>query len=265
MCSYAQIAMKGLVLIMKIAVVGASGQTGRHVLDFLRAQGVEIVPLSRKMGVDVTTGVGLDDALVGVNRIIDVSNIDTTEEEAATAFFTSEAEHVQRAGAKAGADRLIVLSIVGIDRLSSGYYVAKRRQEETARAGSIPTTILRATQFHEFAEQVIDWGRQGNTSNVQPMRVQPIAVREVARLLTELVLTKYQPIPLAEVGGPQVERLEDMADRLVKHRHDPVHVEPNHDESPEGRLLEEGALLPGPAALLMGPTFQQWLDAQPSK
>ncbi len=250
---------------MKIAVVGASGQTGRYVVDILQAQGIETIPISRRSGIDVTTGANLDDALVNVNRIIDVSDPGTTDEAAATTFFTTAAEHIQRAGANVGADRLIVLSIVGVDRWSSGYYTAKLRQEETAQAGKIPTIILRSTQFHEFARQVLQWGRQGNTSNVQEMLVQPIAVREVARLLTELALAAYQPIPLSEVGGPQVEHLVDMATRLATQRNDPAHVEEVRDQPIEAQALREGALLPGPGALLLGPTFQQWLDSQPSE
>jgi len=39
------------------------------------------------------------------------------------------------------------LSIVGIDRVDYGYYEGKRRQEELVLASSLPTSVLRATQF----------------------------------------------------------------------------------------------------------------------
>jgi nucleoside-diphosphate-sugar epimerase len=43
----------------KIAVAGATGRLGRHVVDVLSAAGHEAVPVSRSAGVDVITGDGL--------------------------------------------------------------------------------------------------------------------------------------------------------------------------------------------------------------
>ena len=41
----------------KIAVAGATGRVGRHVVDVLKAQGHDVVAMSRSGGVDVVTGV----------------------------------------------------------------------------------------------------------------------------------------------------------------------------------------------------------------
>ena len=49
----------------KIAVTGATGRVGRHVVDVLEAQGHEVVPISRSSGVDLITGEGLAAALAG--------------------------------------------------------------------------------------------------------------------------------------------------------------------------------------------------------
>ncbi|MGH3929251.1 MAG: hypothetical protein ACRDTF_04665, partial [Pseudonocardiaceae bacterium] len=83
---------------MKIAIVGGTGLVGRHLVGVLHAAGAEAVSLSRSSGVDVTTGVGLDEALSGVHRVIDVTNSPTTEMGPATAFFTAAAQQLQRAG-----------------------------------------------------------------------------------------------------------------------------------------------------------------------
>jgi len=40
---------------MKIAVAGATGRLGRHVVDVLAERGHEVVPMSRATGVDVIT------------------------------------------------------------------------------------------------------------------------------------------------------------------------------------------------------------------
>ena len=47
---------------------------GRHVVRELETGGHDAVVLSRSRGVDLTTGSGLDDALRGVEAVIDVSN-----------------------------------------------------------------------------------------------------------------------------------------------------------------------------------------------
>src|SRR5438034_6350681 len=57
----------------KIAVAGATGRLGRHVVEVLGAAGHEVVPISRSAGVDVITGDGLADAVTGADAIIDVT------------------------------------------------------------------------------------------------------------------------------------------------------------------------------------------------
>jgi nucleoside-diphosphate-sugar epimerase len=58
---------------MKIAVAGATGRVGRHVVDVLKAGEHDVVAMSRSGDVDVVTGDGLPEALAGVECIIDVA------------------------------------------------------------------------------------------------------------------------------------------------------------------------------------------------
>lgn len=145
----------------KVAVVGGTGLAGRHVVEALRAAGADAQPLSRSTGFDVETGAGLDEALSGVQRIVDVSNAGTNAEDEARAFFAAAGHNLQRAAARAGVARLVVLSIVGADRASAGYLAAKLAHERAAEDGAVPTAVLRATQFHEFVGQIRgQWGLQ---------------------------------------------------------------------------------------------------------
>ena len=57
----------------RIAVAGATGRVGRHVVGVLEARGREIVPMSRSSGVDVVSGDGLARALAGVECIVDTA------------------------------------------------------------------------------------------------------------------------------------------------------------------------------------------------
>jgi hypothetical protein len=52
---------------------------------------------------------------------------------------------------------------------------------------------------------------------------------------------------------------------LAARRGDPVRIEGVSDPAdPDRDLYETDALLPGPAATLAGPTFEEWLDATAS-
>ena len=86
----------------KIAVAGATGRVGRHVVDVLKVGGHDVAPVSRSSGVDVVTADGLADALAGVECVIDVSTGPSPDQQAATKFFTAAARNLHEAGQKAG-------------------------------------------------------------------------------------------------------------------------------------------------------------------
>ena len=71
----------------------------------------------------------------------------------------------------------VVVSIIGTDNFREGYNAAKLAQEEATLAGTIPARVLRAAQFHEFVEVLVDWGTQGEVSYVPKMRTQLGPVR----------------------------------------------------------------------------------------
>ena len=116
----------------KIAVAGATGRAGRHVVEILEARGHEVVPMSRTTGVDVITGDGLAEALTGADCIIDATTGPSPEEAAATQFFTTAARNLHEAGNAAGARRMVIVSIIGCDRFTAGYMAAKLAHERAA-------------------------------------------------------------------------------------------------------------------------------------
>lgn len=248
-----------------IAVAGATGRAGSHVVDILRSQGHNVVAMSRSNGVDIVTGRGLAESLVGVQSIIDVASGESPEQAAAEEFFTAAARNLQEAGAEAGVERIVVVSIIGTDRFTSGYGAAKIVHEQEMLSGPVPTQIVRAAQFHELVAQLTDWGREGDVSHVPRMRTQLVSARSVAQEVADLAIHQglepsHDPIP--EIAGPRVENLVEMATLLAARRGDPVRIEGvTNPDDPDGELYEAGALLPGPHAKLVGPTFAEWLDA----
>jgi uncharacterized protein YbjT (DUF2867 family) len=248
----------------KIAVAGGTGRAGSHVVEILEARGHEVVRMSRTTGVDVITGAGLAEALIGADCIIDATTGDSPEEAEATQFFTTAARNLHEAGAAAGAGRLVIVSIIGCDRFTTGYMAAKLAHERAALAGPIPARILRAAQFHEFVAQLLDWGRQNGASYVPKMHTQLVAARTVAEVLADLATAPDdgEPAATAEVAGPRVETLVEMARLVAARRGGPARVEERSDPAdPDRELLENGGLLPGPNAALRGPTFEEWLGS----
>ena len=245
----------------KVAVAGATGRVGHHVVDVLSERGYRVVPISRTHGVDVISGEGLSEALAGVECIVDTATGPSPEQQAATAFFTTATKNLHEAGQRAGVQRIIAASIINTDRLAGGYAVAKVAHEQAMLSGPIPARVLRAAQFHEFVEQLVQWGTQGDVAYVPKMRTQLVAARTVAEALAGLAADPGSaPGPILEVAGPRPENLVDMAKLLVARRGGALRVEAVSDPI-DGEANESGVLLPGPDATLAGPTFEQWLDS----
>ena len=249
----------------KIAVAGATGRVGRPVVDILEARGYDVVPISRSLGVDVITGEGLDQALTGVETIIDLATGPSPDQQAATEFFLTSTRNLQEAGERAGVRRLVLVSIIGIDEFEGGYNAAKVAHEQAALEGPIPARIVRAAQFHEFVEELLRWGTQGDVSYVWAMRTQLVSARTVAEALVELATApdpEFEAAETTEVAGPREERLVEAARLVVARRGEDLRVEEQGDPSdPDSERYANGAVLPGPDAKLAGPTFEEWLHA----
>ena len=249
---------------MRIAVAGGSGLSGAYAVAAAREAGHDVVVLSRSSGIDLLSDAGLPDALRGVQVVIDATNIATRNEEKASQFFESVTERLHRVGAATGVSRLVTLSIVGIDRASGfGYYAAKLRQEAAAARGELPTTIVRSTQFHEFAAQVISQTKVAGAAFVPMMRSQPVSARELGRVLVDVAVSPIVE-PMIDVAGPHPEEVVSMARRVVRNRRRRLRVIPVRIPGDTGRAFRGGALLPGAGALTVGPVFDDWLESDDS-
>ncbi|HEX8080326.1 MAG TPA: NAD(P)H-binding protein [Jatrophihabitans sp.] len=239
-----------------IAIAGGTGWVGRRVVESVRRLGAEPIVIARSKGIDLTTGTGLDQALEGVDDVIDVTNIVTQNRRRATAFFETSTRHLLDAEKRHGVKHHVLLSIVGIDRVGLGYYQAKLAQEDLVRQGPVPWTILRATQFHEFAAQMLGGGP---VAVVPSMLSQPVAAQDVANELVRLATAP--PVGMAaELAGPREERVPDMARRLASARgHQPLVITLPLPGA-TGRVMRTGALLPTNTGPRGTQTFDQWLQ-----
>ncbi|TDO37407.1 SDR family oxidoreductase [Paractinoplanes brasiliensis] len=234
---------------MRIAVAGGTGMVGELVVERARAAGHEVVVISRSHGVDLTTGAGLDEALQGVDAVIDVANVETLSRKKAIDFFETTTRHLLAAEERSHVRHHVVLSIVGVDRVDSGYYAGKRRQEELALAGPIPATVLRATQFHEFAAQLIA-RVPGPVKVVPSMLTRPVAAADVA---AELVLLAEGPAQglATDLAGPEVLKMPAMVRRVARGKLVLT--------VPAGRAMSGGGLLPAGDFRRGEVTFDEWV------
>jgi uncharacterized protein YbjT (DUF2867 family) len=241
---------------MRVLVVGGTGTAGRPTVEELARRGHQIRVLSRSgRGVagadgvrgDVATGAGLAEAMDGVGAVVDVSNITTLSEKVATPFFTEAARRLVAAEAAADVRRHVLLSIVGIELVSSGYYRAKLAQEHAlaaeADAAGVSWAVQRATQFHEFAAQMIDRLRRGPLVPMPAASLQPVSTLDVAAALADAVDTTDAG-RLPDLAGPETLQATAMARAVLDARGERGVVVPLPLPGAAGRAMRSGALRP---------------------
>ena len=243
---------------MRVVVAGGTGVVGSRVVEALRADGHDAVPLSRRTGIDLTTGEGLDAALGGADAVVDTANVTTLSAEAATRFFEAATGNLAAAAARAGVSHLVLLSIVGIDRMPHDYYAGKLAQERVVEAADVPWTILRATQFHEFAGQLFDRAKAGPLHVAPRARVQPVAAREVGAHLAALAVGAPQG-RAADLAGPREEALDEMVKAYARRTGRGGWIPSVSLPGAQMKAMRAGLALPGGDAVLATQTFADWL------
>jgi uncharacterized protein YbjT (DUF2867 family) len=242
---------------MRIAVVGGTGRIGARVVQDLAAAGHEAVALARSTGVDVLTGEGLDDAFAGAEAVVNLTNSPTFDAAAAD-FLRTSTENLLAAADRAGVRHVVILSIVGADRVPDvDYYRAKVLQEDVLRAGPVPYSIVRATQFMEFVDDIMSWTSDGSEVRLPATPLQPIAADDVAAAVAEVAAGR--PLNgVREIAGPEVFPLDELGRLTLAHRGDPRTVVTD----PGAGLF---AAVPGPAltspdAHLGATRYGEWLE-----
>ncbi|WP_229068659.1 SDR family oxidoreductase [Actinoplanes sp. DH11] len=245
---------------MKIAVLGGTGLIGSQVVRLLTEQGHEAVPLSPSSGVDLLSGEGLDDGLKGAGVVVNLTNSPTFDDRSPD-FFRTTMENMVAAARRQDVGHAVILSIVGVDQVPGlDYYRAKVLQEDILKAGPVPWSIVRATQFFEFVPAVLSWTSDENTVRLPATPVQPLASADIAAEVAEVSvgapLNGYR-----DVAGPEVFTLDELG-RIA--------LEANGDKrqivvDPAAGMF---AAVPGDALIAKGDahlattTFREWLAAR---
>lgn len=185
-----------------ILVTGGTGTLGAPTVTLLRAAGHDVRVLSRSarpgpafVAGDLTTGEGLREAFDGAETVLHLATRGPRAD-------VEMGRHLVAAARDAGVGHVVFQSIVGVDQIPLGYYTAKVEVEDALAASGLPHTILRATQFHEFVDNLFTAQRFSPVLLTPALEVQPIAVPDVAARLVEIVAAGPSG-RVADVGGPE--------------------------------------------------------------
>jgi uncharacterized protein YbjT (DUF2867 family) len=244
---------------MKIVVIGGNGLVGSRLVKKLHDQGHDAIAASRTSGVNALTGEGLAEVLKGASVVVDVTNPPSREDAAMMNFFETSTGNLLAYEAKAGVRHHVVLSVVGVERMpENGYLRAKIAQENLIKAGSIPYSIVRATQFYESVKSIADFSTDGNRFYVPHVLFQPMAAADVAAATSGIAVGP--PINgTVEIAGPEIFRLDEaIRSGLAAHK-DPREVVADPGAGYYGFAVNERTLLPEDGARRGTILFADWL------
>jgi uncharacterized protein YbjT (DUF2867 family) len=246
---------------MRVAVVGATGRIGRLTVEALERRGHEPVGISRSQGVDVYTGDGLETALAGVDAVVDASSCSATDRDEAVEFFSRSTRNLLEAERAAGVQHHVLLSIIGLTRVTgNAHYAGKRAQEEVLDRGPVPWSIVPATHFHDFAEMVTTWTERDGSATIAPLLIQPVAPADVADVLAEVATGPPQG-RCPDLAGPEPQDLVDLARRTRAARGTPIRLVPTWS-GVFGVDMAGDVLLPELDARIAPTTFDDWLAGE---
>ncbi|WP_063048671.1 SDR family oxidoreductase [Nocardia arthritidis] len=245
---------------MKIVVIGGTGLIGSKLVARLGEHGHQAVPAAPNTGVNSITGEGVKEALQDANVVIDVSNSPSFADNDVMEFFRTSTTNLLEAAAAAGVGHYVALSVVGSERLpDSGYLRAKVAQEELIEGSGLPYSIVRATQFFEFAGGIADSATVDGQVRLPGSSVQPIAADDVAAAVGRTAAGEPKNGTI-EIGGPEVIALDEWIRTVLSARSDARTVVTD----PEARYfgaVPQRELLPGSDAQLAQTRLSEWLTS----
>jgi uncharacterized protein YbjT (DUF2867 family) len=247
------------VLILKIVVIGGTGLIGSKLMPKLREDGQDAVSASPNSGVNTLTGQGLAEVLKGASVVVDVSNSPSWDDAAVMNFFETSTRNILKYGAIAGIKHLVALSVVGTDKLAaSGYFRAKIAQEKLIREGTIPYTIVQATQFFEFLGGLADFCFDGQKVRLSPALFQPMSADDVAAAVAR-VAVDAPANGIVETGGPEKFHLDELVRRRMAQLGDTRDVVTDPNAPYAGAKIDDSTLVPAKGARLGQTTLEMWL------
>jgi len=196
-----------------MVVTGGTGTRGRLVVPLVVEAGWQVRVLSRHpkdlgdgvehVAADLMQGDGIDEALEGVDVVLHLAGGPKGDD--------IGTQNLVRAAERAGVKHLVHISVTAVDQLPLTYFKSKLGAEQAVRESSVPWTVLRVAQVHDFAWNTV---RAMAKLPVLPVpggvRFQPVDTRDVAARLAELALGEPSGL-VPDLVGPKVYSLGELA------------------------------------------------------
>jgi NADH dehydrogenase len=224
---------------MQIAVVGATGFVGRHLVPHLVAQGHHVRALSRDgerlpgwgrevtpAAADVVSGEGLEEGLRGAEAVVHLVAI--PREQGGRTFDDVNVRGVERvlAAAKAaGVRRIVHLSVLGVsDDPRLAYLHSKWRGEQLVRESELEWVVLRPSLlfgegdgFFNLVKVTLTWWSPGIVAipGDGSTRFQPLSVDDLAIAVERSLVEPERAGSVYEIGGPAYVTYREIVDRVM--------------------------------------------------
>lgn len=246
---------------MRLAIAGASGAIGSLTRRAALEAGADVVELDRSHGVDLLTGEGLDQALDGVQAVIDVSQVAAPDHESPTEPTLRAAGNLLDAARGAGVQRVVMLSINGVQDpglQQFPFYAARAAQEQEVAESGLEHVVLRSAQWFEFGLNPAAVTEHDDEVLAQDWAIQPLAAASVARFLVEAARGEHGQ-GVVTIAGPERMRLPELTERTLRARKDTRPVRTVDAVLPG---LADDTLYAPEDATILGPDLDQWLASQ---
>jgi uncharacterized protein YbjT (DUF2867 family) len=210
---------------MNIAVVGATGFVGSHLLPHLVASGHRVIAISRDgrrraewtdaveaRAADVTSG-DLDAALKGADAVVHLAAI--PREAGGRRFEDVNVRGTRRvvdAAERIGVRRFVHLSVLGVaDDPKLAYLYSKWRGEEAVRASRLEWVVLRPSLmfgtgdgFFNLVKTTLRWWSPGVVAipGSGDARFQPLSADDLAIAVERSLTDADRARSVYEIGGP---------------------------------------------------------------
>ena len=199
-------------------VTGGTGTLGRQVVPLVQAAGWKVRVLTRTakdrgdgveyVAADLMKGDGIEAALEGVEVVVHLAG-GPKGDDIGTANLVQAAERV-------GVRHLVHISVTAVDQLPLTYFKSKLGAEQAVRGSSVPWTVLRAAQFHDFAWNTLQAMAKLPVLPIPGgLRLQPVDARDVAERLVELALGEPAGL-VPDIVGPKVYTMRELARDYLK-------------------------------------------------
>ncbi|MGI8998787.1 MAG: complex I NDUFA9 subunit family protein [Candidatus Limnocylindria bacterium] len=225
---------------LNVAVIGATGFVGSHLVPHLSKGGHQVIAISSSgrqlpawadtvvaRKADVSTGAGLDEGIAGADSVVHLVAI--PRESKAKSFEeinVSGTQRVVEAAKRAGVNRFVHLSAMGVvDDPNLGYLASKWRGEQAVRSSSLDWVVLRPSLlfgegdgFFNIVKTTLRFWSPGIVAipGKGDARFQPLSSDDLAIAVEKSLTDADRGGSVYELGGPDWVTYRQIVDEVMR-------------------------------------------------